>query len=246
MNPSNGVTYSNDTGGLKRSLVVAASSEGLADDDGATWLLKTTFLAATEASPNGQVNLSLGRECNELWFEWRYLCPDNYAHRNGPSTDNNKFLVAYKSPYSSGWHQAGLELERGTAPADSGMKPMMRFTQNDGNGGLAGVYMRIQAGLNDAVVSDNGPIVPGTWNTVRWYAKKSSAIGATNGVWKLWVNGVLLKGWTNLLLGPSDPLKFDSGFDSFYFFGTANSGYDTTTVFYTRYLKLYDTDPGWV
>lgn len=245
VNPSNGVTYSNTEGGLKRTSVVAASGEGLADTDGASWLLKTTYLPYTELSPNGQVNMSLGRDCNELWVEWRYFCPSNYAHRNDPSVDNNKWVMAWNEPYSSGTHQVACELERGTLPVHSIIRPLMRFSANQ-NGATAGVYTRIQAGISDPIIGGTGPITPGTWNTIRWYTRKASALGTADGIWRLWVNGVVLKQFTGLHMGSNDPLKFTGGLNAVYFFGTANSGYEETTTFYTRRITFYDSDPGWV
>jgi Flp pilus assembly pilin Flp len=246
VNPSNGVTYSTAEGGLDQSEVVAASGEGLSDTDGATWLLRTRYLATAlgESGGNGQVNLSLGRECNEFWVEWRYFCPANYAHRNDIGTDNNKFIIAYKTPYSSGTHQVGCELELGTAPVISIIRPMMRFTTNQ-NGATAGTYTRIEAGVTTAIVGASNPIVPGTWNTIRWYTRKSSTLGTADGIWRMWVNGTLLREFTGLHMGASDPAKFAGGLDAVYLFGVANSGYDNDTTFYTRYIKFYDTNPGW-
>lgn len=245
VNPANGVTYSNTEGGLKRSSVVAASGEGLADTDGATWLLKTTYLPYTEVSPNGQVNMSLGRECDALWVEWRYFCPSNYAHRNDPSVDNNKWVMAWNEPYSSGTHQVGCELERGTSPVISIIAPKMRFSANQ-NGRTAGTYQTIEAGINDPVIGGAGLIAPGTWNTVRWYTRKASALGNADGIWRLWVNGTLVKQFTGLHMGSNDPAKFAGGLNALYFFGTANSGYEETTAFYTRRIRFWNADPGWV
>lgn len=246
VNPSNGVVYSNSRGGLDQSEVVQASTEGLPSTDGATWLLRTRYLAQPLGSSggNGQINLSLGRECNELWVEWRYFCPSNYVHRDNTGPDNNKYVIAWKEPYSSGTHQVGCELERGTAPVDSIIRPLMRFSQ-DQSGALAGNYTRIEPGVNTPLVGSSGPVVAGTWNTMRWYTRKASALGVADGIWRMWINGVMIQEFTGLHMGSSNPAEFAGGLDALYILGAANSGYENDTTFYTRRIALYDTNPGW-
>jgi hypothetical protein len=259
-NPSGGFTYSNSLGGLEYSAIVAVGDSGAQVKGGYTHSLRTRYLAQAIGlqGGNGQVNFTLGRECDSLWLEWEVYVPSNYTHRNNytpagppvdPLTDNNKFIHLWGNSYSSGYHQPNVELNNNGVTLDnpsdgkSYVLAKMRYSADQGSG-FAGLNMEIDSG-NPVLVGASSPMVPGTWNTVRYYTKKETTLGAADGVWKLWVNGSVVLNLTGLKMGASDPAKYATGCEYGYFLGAANSGFTEQTDFFTQWVKFYDTNPGW-
>lgn len=254
VNPSNGFTYSNDRGALTNCTVVAAATGEV--EAGFTHSLRTRYGAQAIGlnASNGQINFSLGRSCNEIAIEWRVHIPSNYTHRNNynpgppvaPISDNNKFIHLWATSYSNGYHQPNLELNTNGATLDnpsdgkSYTRPVMRYS----SGSKAGQLTDIPGG-GTLLIGESAPMVPGTWNTVRFYAKKETVQGAADGIWKLWVNGTIIHNFTGLAMGASDPTKFADDINYGYLLGAANSGFTNQTDFHTQWIKFYDTNPGW-
>ena len=251
-NPANGFIYSNDRGGLTNSTIVAVGDANAQVEDGFTHSLRTKYNAQALGlqSGNGQINFSLGRSCNPLWFEWRVHIPSNYVHRNNysppstPMSDNNKFWIFWATSYSNGYQQVGLETVTdgttgtGTSNGKSYTRPLMRYSTN-------GSYTDIPGG-GTAFIGTGEEMIPGTWNTVRGYFKKETTQGAGDGEWKYWINGTILHSFTGLNMGATDSAKFADNVNYGYLLGAANSGFTDETLFHTQWIKFYDTDPGWL
>lgn len=252
LNPTSDFVYSNDEGAINGFTVVASGATGAVVQDGYTHSLQGTYIAKPLGEPNGspQLNFSWTTELDELWFEWVVHFPSTYVHRNNytpPSTplvDNNKFWIFWGGAYSMGSVQVGCELltdgtgGTGTSNGKSYSRPLARRSTD-------GLYIEIAGIGNNVVIGSGAPCVPGTWNTIRGYMKKESSLGAADGAYTQWINGVRTEHATGVRIGASDPAKVATGFHRGYFLGFANSGFTDDTVIHTQRIAFYDTDPGW-
>jgi hypothetical protein len=252
VNPAGGFVYSNSRGTLDQSEVVAVAGEGLASTDGATYVLRTRYPGQPPdgQGANGQVNFALGRSLPEVWMEWRFYIPTNYIHRDQPTeTENNKFMTLWGGGYSAGTVTAMCELTRGPA-GESDTRPMIRhsgptiYRPTVTAGQLTNILLSTEPRV--VLISPTGPVIPGTWNTVRFYTKRETSSLAYDGIWRMWVNGVKIRDFTGLPHGVAPGSGNVVDFDSGYFWGASNSNFDDPTNFYIRYHRWYDTDPGWV
>lgn len=206
--------------------------------------LSFSYLATSSSSPeiNREQRFWIGSTVNEFAFEFMWYVPSNYAHRL-PSTGiaNNKLFQVWCDNYldaGGGMHWGG-EIMR-SSDTSSGFKP-----EATGNYGTFVGQPSIQNWpMGTTFISPSGPVVPGTWSKLRFYLKPASSRGATDGVYKMWIN---------------DSLFMDGGGDCYartngttnvsvkrgYLMGYSNSGYDTNTTFVIDDLKFYIGNPGW-
>jgi len=213
--------------------------------------------AIYEAKPLGginstpQLNFSWSQQRNELWFEMEIHIPENYFLRNnydpGPPvvsmSDNNKFWLFYAHTYSDGYVQMACELRplgySGTDESDGKayVRNVVRLPDSP--------YMETIPGYANPLIRPEGPCVPGSWNIIRGHIRKASAMGVPDGIWEMWVNGVLHTRIENQPFGSGDPEKFPYGIDQGYFLGAANSGYTEATTFHLQRIAFWDVNPGW-
>lgn len=235
VNPANGFTWS------LGAIWSVSSDRGV---NGGTHSLKGTYPADANIQGSGDVFFNLGRDCAELWIEWYVWVPDNYYHRDGASSDNNKWLILNRDTISTtqAW-RGGLEFDRSglgggstsrVIAAESSVVSTSVFTQWPGTG-------EPMLNLPDSLMTK------GAWNQFRFHWKPSSAFGVLDGVIEVWVNGTLLGG------GKYDGDYFAENTTTYptpavnlgYFMGSSNSGYDEDTTFYVAGFKFFDEAPEW-
>lgn len=191
-----------------------------------------------------EMRFDLGRDCAALWVEYDLHVDAGYEHRVGGAATNNKFLSIWNTVYGSlsGTWQVTYEYWR-TSDTESFVRPMSskEFGANAEyvtSGGLG------HPNQGDRFIHSTGPLVIGDWTQVRMQFSRSSAGGASDGIIRVWFDGVLTYEMTN---GPFRNLDNvgDTVFRNGYFMGTANSGFDAATDFHVKAVKFYNTDPGW-
>ena len=205
---------------------------------------------------------NMGRYLNEVWIEYMLFVPENFKHRNDPSSDNNKFIMLWRDKYSDavgGTQQLGMEYDP-TVPAGvegltSAIRPMGRPSPIDtatkmlittlrefraGNRGPDG--NRIQPIV---AIGPNRPIATGKWTRIRFHFKLSSARLKNDGVYQMWANDSLLVNAQNQAFWNTKTIPTDASFRKGYLLGWANSGFTERTLMYIDDVKFYDTNPGW-
>lgn len=193
-----------------------------------------------------QRSYSLGRTLGEFWFEFTWLVPTNYLHRTNGSVTNNKLYAFYPGPSKGGGNSelwVGAEYER-TNSTESSFRPLL--TRADwnfvGNPTIAGSF-KFPSG--NRLISSAGPVTPGTPAVIRVHWKAASAPTVDDGVYEIWINGVLYfqvfgRFWNQSTRTVDEPVV-----KAGYLMGAANSGYSAATTFKLDGLKWYDTNPGW-
>lgn len=185
---------------------------------------------------------SLGRQLKEVWIEYYIYYPNGkeglgsaaMAHRDGPSSDNNKFFRLWGGGHS--------------AYGGNSSKVGMSTRPRNGKGPEGVIFFEYtRAGSSGTGPFDGPGSYPweddlGRWIQVRMYYKHVSRPGANDGVMRLWKDGKL---WIDFQ-GVNQEYNRDHPYwDSGYFMGYDNSGFDNTTFIYIDDVKFYDRDPGW-
>jgi len=137
----------------------------------------------------------------EVYVRLYVYFPDFWTYPNGWAPGNSPawwlyFMILtpeYPIPYSWTDHYVVTQLRA------------MYFTSaQSGQEGwyFQGTYYNAYAGdrayLDDPEYPDQWTLNPKQWYCVEWYNKLASAYGATDGIWRLWVDGQLYYNFTNL------------------------------------------------
>ncbi len=84
-----------------------------------------------------------------------------------------------------------------------------------------------------SIGTDNLVFLPGTVDTIGFYAKASSAVGVSDGIIRVWRNRKLVQSLTGLVLTKASTLPGAfNGFGNGYLLGWANSGFAERTEFH--------------
>ncbi len=209
--------------------------------------LEFRYLDGEPGSPNAELRMDYGRNLTHWGVKFDLHVPSNFVHANvAPS--NNKLFQSWRLVYSDvggGTHQFGLEYQR-AGTNQSNIRVMARrsnvnsVTSSNPEGDFN------VTGQNSRFIDPLTACVIGEWNEVKWECKLASASGAADGIFRAWVNGVLLfeitdgKFW-NYETGTTPADCFHR---LFYLFGSANALYTEATTFHLDDLELYEGDPG--
>jgi hypothetical protein len=195
---------------------------------------------------NAEQRFNTGRSLSHLWIEYDLYVPSNYIHRNSSGTDNNKFLALWRDTYSDapgGTWRIFHELNRGGDTNSTCRMMSSRWDLNSATDTGLGF-----AANGSTMISPSGPITIGAWTQVRYEFAAASAYGESDGIIRVWFDGVLFGEMTNGKFWnfdtATDPV--DCVLKQGYFMGWSNSGFLDETIFYTYGAKFYDTDPGWI
>lgn len=234
LNPAGGTTYDD----LKN--VSAVNFDGRD-------CIELRYLDGEPGSPNAELRMDYGRNLTHWGVRFQFHVPGNFVHPNvAPS--NNKMMQSWRLVYSDvagGTHQFGLEYQRAGAQA-SNIRVMARrsnvnsvtSSNPEGDFNVTGQNARFIDLLLACII--------GEWNDVYWECKLASASGASDGIFRGWVNGVKIfeitdgKFW-NYETG-STPV--DCFHRKFYLMGSANALFTEATTFHIDDLELYEGDPG--
>lgn len=210
------------------------------------------------ANPNlcddafAEQRFTLGENLPEAWFEYYVYIPaggtaagPKFYHRS-PScaaendangiTSNNKFFVLWDLDYRAKHVQVRAEYRRSRAAAD-GDSYLYGMWCNDVR--ACGDYGH-PGHMWDPAFTD---AMKGRWVQVRIHTRVADSKAAANGVFQLWMDGVLRIDMHNLDLAA--PTGGNNWFRNGYLMGWANSGFNQTTSVYLDDFKIYRSAPGW-
>lgn len=159
---------------------------------------------------------------NEYWFKYRLYIPSNYHHRSDGAS-NNKFIAVYRDPYSSPGFQINLTLY----PNSSGGSDVRVHYYNNGSEWSP---RSIASKFIDA--ADKG-----AWMEVVVQVKVPSSSSSNDGIVRLWKNGKLVGGVTDLASWGGSGENYIS---EAYLLGWANSGFNEETVLYIDDVAIGD------
>jgi uncharacterized protein YjdB len=172
----------------------------------------------------------MGQMLEEVWFEYYYYVPDNYAHR-WDGAANNKFFIL--------WGDKGYENNYGEQlHIWISLYPDATISELWVNE----VWEEQGESINIKIVK--GFITPemrGTWKRVRFHFKSSTRQSPRDGVIEMWWDDWKVLDLHNVGLYHST----NPGFQKGYFPGWSNSGFAQQTHFDFDDFKVYTTDPGW-
>ena len=159
----------------------------------------------------------MGGGLTEVYVRFWLYVPSNYAHRNTPSSDNNKFFRVWATDY------AGVKLGSSLFPASSSNPAAGSDLglEQAFNGGSMGQYnLPVARGFI-------GPADYGKWMRVQLYFKLDT--GGGNARMRVWKNNVLVLDSGNFT-NPAGSLA--NVFTDGYILGWSNSGFDALTTLY--------------
>lgn len=200
----------------------------------------------TPEEASAEMRFTVGQSVGEMWLAFQWYVPSNYAHRNvGGAGPTAKLFQIWKGSYSADSMRWGVSYNR-VSDTQSSMFP----TATRGN-----EYGVVQAPVQnfpgsftkDQFIGTGCACVPGQWNALRFHFKPASSRAATDGEWKMWVNGsVYMVGDGSLFpplaaVGQTDDTTIDNG----YLMGSHNAGFAAATSFYIDDLLMTTTNPGW-
>jgi hypothetical protein len=186
----------------------------------------------------------VGQDIGEHWFAFQWYVPSNYVHRNvGGAGPTGKLFQVWRINYGNSmtW---GVSFNR-VSDTQSSFYP----TATRGNAyGVTQASVQTYPGFTkDQFIGTGCACVPGQWNSLRFHFKPASSRSATDGIWKMWVNGsVYMDGggtlWPPLAeVGQTEDTTIERG----YLMGSHNAGYLDETTFYIDDVLMTTTNPGW-
>jgi hypothetical protein len=237
----NGFTW-NSTGARVTEVEVPAGKTGYG--------LRFRYGPDADAQDSGpEQRFALGRSCSHLWIEYDVYLGANFVHRRPANLEvNNKFMAFWRDSYGAsaqtwmcGWEYTTTA---GTTPdsivAVNSNREDFAFWTTATVGGW------IVTGQSSTFISPSGPITPGEWAQIRIELAAASESGASDGIQRMWIDGVLYTSITNAKYWNPDSVEPDTVLKNGYFWGWANSGFLDETLVYVYGAKFYDTDPGWL
>jgi hypothetical protein len=198
------------------------------------------------SSSNREQRMIYGENVTGLYFGFRLFIDEFYFHRNGPSTDNNKFWRSW----------SGRQDDGNQGYADYQVKGGFSTDTHTSGGIITGnSRMRCEFGQSNSSCAPGGVGQNGTPHTAslfsaganRWYhvmgrLQLSSVVGASDGILQLWIDGVNRASHTNLAwYSRCVGSEFKHYFSNGYLLGAANSGWDVATNTIITRLRIADT-----
>lgn len=178
----------------------------------------------------------------EIWLEYWFHLPVNFAHRPQTGPVNNKFLRVWGGDY--GGSQLGYLGNNPKAGASY-----------DPRG--AGSWLYGQWGDHDNLLftgqdrphwdpawnpgGTSGAIPFGAWSQIRYHFELASAEDAGDGSYELTVDGTSKIHKVDLDFYGDNTNDLRWG----YLMGWSNSGFDETTTIHVARFKIWSQDPGW-
>ena len=208
----------------------------------------------------------------EVWMSYDTFVPANYTHQrfdNGAIDEgttrevfggaNNKMIYLWNGSYEGRDNGTGSAVGIQTYPSDFATEVAGKSMQSTFKGGYQGftqTYVHpdyrlgprksgyAYLGTNDiANIFKDSEL--GTWVNLKLGMKAESSIGAGDGWFYRYNNGVLVTYQTGLTtLWGLSKTNNKLGFDRGYLWGYANSGFQETTTIYLTNFKFGTTDEG--
>lgn len=199
------------------------------------------------AGGKAEQRFQLGANLTEVYLGWYHYIPNgaegtgsaDYYHRNGPSSDNNKWLRLWDS--YAGSADAAYSASRVKCGASTRPQPSTGGESNLDMGDQ--IIWKNASGVSvyygDAGQGAQGPppwgytnwIVAGdhgTWIKIQFRAKLATSTTANDGILQWWKNGTQV--FSHTALDFIDHQNLGNWFKYGYLLGADNSGWNATTV----------------
>lgn len=199
------------------------------------------------ASSNDIVNKYwIGQSLNEFWmaFDWEVPSGVTFQSPIGP----HKLFQIWRDVYSNnpgGTMQWGGEFWR-TNDNEAYFRAITTRSTVTWTGTADVVF---QLGSGSRFISPSGPVVPGQRHNLRFHFRPSSVPLATDGAWRMWIDGVLFCTtptahdlYNRAERAPGDT---DTSIKQGYVMGYNNTPFPGTTDFLLPNFLLTTVNPGW-
>ena len=203
-----------------------------------THSLKFAFVGHPTDDDRAEQRFSIGSNVTQLWVDFQLYVPSNYVHRDGPSSDNNKFFRLWGDDYNAA-NKVGCSTYLESSESRIYYEYVYYTYTNQVGRGPGGV----PGARSDPVDFATGDYVSmvGTWTRIRLHFKMPTA-AQTDGEFRMWYGNTLVETFTSI------PGKYDSAipyWNTGYFLGAANSGFTDNTDFFIDDVVLHTADPSW-
>lgn len=178
----------------------------------------------------------IGGKPKEIFVGWIMASPPNYFHRDDTGPDNNKLLRLWDYDYNTSQIHVGMStLPYAVGTSSYGKSQMIVEFSSPGGGtgnfGMGPWKLAMQAGKID---------------TVGFYSKTASAVGAKDGVISVWWNRVSIFHRDTLPVTKAPPsANAYNGFGNGYILGWANSGFTERTEYRILRFIIAPKPPAW-
>lgn len=174
-----------------------------------------------EGTPTGdawsELRFDLGGLYKEVWVRHRLYIPENYYHRDSPSSDNNKGFYLWSGQYNNG---ADVLVSASWWPLDDGSTRMMGNWKTNSE---------TSKHYNDEVLSgiivDRGTDL-GQWHDIVIRVRVADP-SMSNGALQVWKNNSPV--WSDASIENYAADSSQNGMEKGYLLGWANSGFDEDT-----------------
>lgn len=169
----------------------------------------------------------MGGNLTENYVRFQVYIPSNYAHRNTPSSDNNKFWRQWCTTYSQTELGSSLVATNNADPLAGSDLILERcdFYHPMGPDGMP------------TVVGFIAPADFGTWIDVQMYFKLGADVGGAGARMIVWKNGTQVADTGAFV---NDPGAWPNRFTAGYMLGYSNSGFDSLTELYIDNVTFSD------
>lgn len=235
------------------------------NDNGFTWNSTTSRVTVSATNPRaGQTHslhfrfgpdadgsdssaeqrFNMGQDLTHLWLEYWLYVPAGYVHRDSSGPDNNKFLALWRDTYSDvggGTWRIFWEMNRGTSDTSTCRFMSSRWDLNSATDTGLGFTAN-----GNTIIGTGAPCEPGSWTQVRLELAPASDYGVSDGIIRIWFDGVLFGEQTNAKMwNYVDGSPVDCVLKNGYFLGWSNSGFLAETILQISEVKFYNADPSW-
>ncbi len=207
-----------------------------------------------------QMGFSMGQKTKELWLEYYVYYP------NGTEGFPNvsQYEINYRGSNSSDGEcpsapQSGVKLNRiwgdhydnsfkwganSNSPSDSydGGSVYTTIIRNP-DGALLTQAPNVDPALSGTDGTPDGYVDRGQWHKFQFYMKLSDPAGASNGIYRWWIDNKLVSEATDVVTGAPDGNHYMA---QGYLMGWSNAGYNKETANYIDDIKFYSENPGWI
>jgi len=237
VNPANDVTYSND-----RGTPVRCESTTENPYEGSYGLQMTYNIPASlGGSARTQLNMSLGRQLQELWIEYYLFVPANFT----PTPQQMKQVRLYGNVYDS-LNKVGAS----TFAIGGEQRMRYMYTWEGYDTPILGAGPGGQPNAQSPTSVFGGASDLDRFVRHRHHYKMVSGLNAADGEFRYWVDDTLAIEYTAI------PGRYDTDhpyWDQLYILGSADAASGSEYPFGNQEvictldsLKLYHTDPGWL
>lgn len=205
-----------------------------------SYALRFEFGAAGAGEDSwSEQRFDMGRYLSDVTVEYMLYVPSNFKHRRDDGIMNNKFIMLWRDTYSDvtgGTWRVGWEYLRTDDYTSYGRFLSSRWDLNMLTDW--GTWGTPEPNVTPPLLGANGPMMIGQWNRVKMHVRAASSRTAEDGIIEMYVNGTPVLTFYKARFHNAYSTPADAVLRNGYLLGWANSGFDSTTVFYIDDVKF--------